>query len=211
MEFLTQQNRRNLGDAIPASESILATDKRVVILGGGDTGADCLGTTHRQRAFSVHQFEILPRPPKVKTGTSHEEGGERRWSVLTKRFTGADGRVTELHGVEVEWLPPAQNGGRPTMREVPGTEFSQPVDLVLLAMGFLGPVRPGLLTDLGVEFNERNAVKRDERYMTSVPGVFVAGDMTRGASLVVWAIWEGREAARNAHDYLMGGSDEPAR
>jgi glutamate synthase (NADPH) small chain len=207
MDFLTQQNRRNLGDPIPSEVSILATDKRVVILGGGDTGADCLGTSHRQRAFSVHQFEILPKPSKVKIGTSHEEGGERRWSVLTKGFKGDAGRVTELYGAEVEWLPPAQNGGRPMMREVPGTEFSQPVDLVLLAMGFLGPVRSGLLADLGVEFHERGAVKRDERYMTSVPGVFVAGDVTRGASLVVWAIWEGREAARNLHAYLMGAAD----
>ena len=207
MEFLTQQNRRNLGDGIRSEESVLATDKRVVILGGGDTGADCLGTAHRQRALSVHQFEILPRPPKVKTGTSHEEGGERRWSVLTKRFVGRDGKVSELHGVEVEWLPPAQNGGRPIMREVPGSEFSQPVELVLLAMGFLGPQRPGLLTELGLEFNERGAVKRSESYMTSVPGVFVAGDMTRGASLVVWAIWEGREAARNIHAYLMGAAN----
>jgi glutamate synthase (NADPH) small chain len=207
MEFLTQQNRRGLGDAIPSEQSILATDKRVVILGGGDTGADCLGTSHRQRPFSVHQFEILPRPPKVKTGTSHEEGGERRWSVLTKRFSGENGRVSALHGVELEWLPPRQNGGRPEMRELPGTEFTLPVDLVLLAMGFLGPVRPGLLADLGVEINERGAVRRDEHYMTSVPGVFVAGDMTRGASLVVWAIWEGREAARHAHAYLMQGAD----
>jgi glutamate synthase (NADPH/NADH) small chain len=155
----------------------------------------------------VHQFEILPKPSKVKTGTSHEEGGERRWSVLTKGFSGSKGRVKELHGVSVEWLPPETNGGRPVMREIPGTEFTTPVDLVLLAMGFLGPVRPGLLVDLGVEFNERSAVKRDERYLTSVPGVFVAGDMTRGASLVVWAIWEGREAARNIHAYLLGGGD----
>jgi glutamate synthase (NADPH/NADH) small chain len=207
MDFLTQQNRRNLGDHIPGDRSILATDRRVVILGGGDTGADCLGTSHRQRAFSVHQFEILPKPRKVKSGSSHEEGGTRRWSVLTKGFRGENGRVTELYGCEVEWLPPQGNGGRPVMRELPGTDFSQPVDLVLLAMGFLGPVREGLLADLGVAFNERNAVKRDERYMTTVPGVFVAGDMTRGASLVVWAIWEGREAARHLHAYLIGGSE----
>ncbi|NIP74126.1 MAG: glutamate synthase, partial [Gammaproteobacteria bacterium] len=160
MDYLTQQNRRNRGDAIPTEEAILATDKRVVILGGGDTGADCLGTAHRQRAFSVHQFEILPRPPKVKTGSSHEEGGERRWGVLTKGFRGENGRVRELHGVEVEWLPPETNGGRPVMRELPGTEFSQPVELVLLAMGFLGPVRPGLVDELGVAFNERGALQR---------------------------------------------------
>jgi glutamate synthase (NADPH/NADH) small chain len=207
MDFLTQQNKRNLGDSIDPARAILATGKRVVILGGGDTGADCLGTTHRQGAAEVHQFEILPRPRKVKTGTSHEEGGARRWSVLTKGFRGRNGRVSELYGVEVEWLPPTGNGKTPTMRELPGTEFSQPVELVLLAMGFLGPVRNGLLEELGVAFNERNAVQRDENYMTSQPGVFVAGDMTRGASLVVWAIWEGREAARGIHRYLMDRTD----
>ena len=207
MEFLIQQDRRNYGDVIPAEQAILATGKRVVILGGGDTGADCLGTSHRQRPASVHQFEILPKPKKVKTGTSHEEGGVRRWSVLTQGFRGEDGQVRELHGVEVEWLPPQGNGGGPVMREIPGTEFSQPVDLVLLAMGFLGPLREGLLTELGVAMNERNAIARDENYMTSLPGVFVAGDATRGASLVVWAIWEGREAARSIHRYLMGGAE----
>ncbi len=207
MEFLIQQDRRNYGDVIPAEQAILATGKRVVILGGGDTGADCLGTSHRQRPASVHQFEILPKPKKVKTGTSHEEGGVRRWSALTQGFRGEDGQVRELHGVEVEWLPPQGNGRGPVMREIPGSEFSQPVDLVLLAMGFLGPLREGLLTELGVAINERDAIARDENYMTSLPGVFVAGDATRGASLVVWAIWEGREAARSIHRYLMGGAD----
>ena len=203
MAFLTQQNRRGAGEEIPESDAILATNKRVVVLGGGDTGADCVGTSHRQGALDVHSFELLPKPAKVKYATSHEEGGHRRWGVLTKGFTGDDqGNVKELHAVEVEWLPPEQPGGRPVMKEVPGTEFSQPVDLVLLAMGFLGPRREGLLTDLGVEFNERGAVKRDEDYMTSVPGVFVAGDMTRGASLVVWAIREGRDAALGVHRYL---------
>jgi glutamate synthase (NADPH/NADH) small chain len=203
MEFLPQQNRRNFGESIPVEQEILATGKRVLILGGGDTGADCLGTSHRQGAREVHQFEILPKPTKLRYSSSHEEGGIRRWSVLTKGFRGANGQVKELYGVEVEWLPPQTPGDRPRMVEKPGTEFSQPVDLVLLAMGFLGPIKEGLLTDLGVEFNERGAVKRDDTYMTSVPGVFVAGDMTRGASLVVWAIWEGREAARHIHRYLM--------
>ena len=205
MDFLTQQNRRNLGDIILPAEAILATDRQVVILGGGDTGADCLGTSHRQNAAGVHQFEILPQPPKVKTGTSHEEGGERRWSVLTKGFRGEDGRVRELYGVEVEWLSPEANGAPPTMREIPGTEFTQPAELVLLAMGFLGPVRGGLLEQLGVALNERGAVQRDDTFMTSVPGIFVAGDITRGASLVVWAIAEGRQAAEAIQAYLMRG------
>jgi len=205
MDFLAQQNRRNFGDPVDPAQSILATGKRVLILGGGDTGADCLGTSHRQRAQEVHQFEILPKPAKLKSSSSHDEGGIRRWSVLTKGFRGEHGQIEELYGAEVEWLPPEQPGGRPRMRELPGTEFSQPVDLVLMAMGFLGPVRGGLLTDLGVAFHERGAVARDANYMTSVPGVFVAGDMARGASLVVWAIWEGREAARCMHDFLTRG------
>lgn len=202
MEFLTQQNRRNFGEEIPADEAILATHKKVVVLGGGDTGSDCVGTAHRQDAFGVHSFELLPKPDHVNVSSSHEEGGERRWGVLTKGFRGENGRIGELYGVDVEWLPPETPGGRPVMREVPGSEFTQPVDLVLLAMGFTGPVREGLLSELGVELNERGAVKRDESYMTSKPGVFVAGDMTRGASLVVWAIWEGREAARCIDAFL---------
>ncbi|MCZ6728609.1 MAG: glutamate synthase subunit beta [SAR324 cluster bacterium] len=206
MEFLTQQNRRNFGDSITGAEAILATNKRVVILGGGDTGSDCLGTSHRQEAFQVHSFELLPKPEQVKTSSSHEEGGERRWSVLTKGFRGKDGQVAELYGVEVEWLPPEEKGGRPIMREVPDTEFTQPVQLVLLAMGFTGPVRTGLIEELGVELNEHGAVRRDENYMTNRPGVFTAGDMTRGASLVVWAIWEGREAARCIDAYLSASN-----
>ena len=203
MDFLVQQNKRDLGDTIAEGDAILATGKKVVILGGGDTGADCLGTSHRQGAAEVHQYEIMPKPSKVKSGTSHEEGGERRWSVLTKGFSGENGKVTALHGVEVEWIPPTEPGGRFEMREKPGTEFTQPVDLVLMAMGFLGPKKQGLLSELGVAWNERNAVQRDADYMTTVPGVFVAGDMTRGASLVVWAIHEGRQAASSIHDYLM--------
>ena len=203
MDFLPQQNRRNLGDTVPESEAILATNRRVVILGGGDTGSDCLGTSHRQGAFEVHSFELLAQPKKVKTSSSHEEGGTRRWGVLTKGFRGSKGRVEELYGVDVEWLPPETKGGRPLMREVPGSEFTQPVDLVLLAMGFTGPVKEGLLTNLRVAFDDRGAVARNENYMTNIPGVFVAGDVTRGASLVVWAIWEGREAARCIDAYLM--------
>ena len=204
MDFLTQQNRRNFGEDIPPEEAILATHKKVVVLGGGDTGSDCVGTAHRQGDFELHSFELLPKPEKVKTSSSHEEGGERRWSVLTKGFRSKEGKVTELYGVDVEWLPPQEPGGRPVMREVAGSEFTQPVELVLLAMGFTGPLREGLLSELGVELNERGAVKRDENYMTSKPGVFVAGDMSRGASLVVWAIAEGREAAQGIHEYLSG-------
>jgi glutamate synthase (NADPH/NADH) small chain len=202
MDFLPQQNRRNQGDILPPDEDILATGKTVVVLGGGDTGSDCIGTSHRQGAREVLNFELLGKPPKVKTSTSHEEGGQRRWGVLTKGFEGKDGRVTALRAVEVEWVMPGNNGGPPQMREIPGSEFVQPADLVLLAMGFTGPVWNGLLTDLGVAATERGAVQRDRNYMTSQRGIFVAGDMTRGASLVVWAIAEGREAATAIDRYL---------
>lgn len=203
MEFLTQQNRRVRGDTVADDIAVLATDKRVVILGGGDTGSDCLGTSHRQGAKEIHQFEILPKPDPLKSSSSHDEGGHRRWNVLTKAFRGDNGRVKALDGCEIEWVP--GGNGRPAMKEVPGTEFTLPVDLVLLAMGFLGPVKTGLLEQLGVEFNERGAVKRDAHHMTSVPGVFAAGDIARGASLVVWAIAEGREAAAHIDLYLSQG------
>ena len=203
MEYLTQQNRRNFAEIVPEQEGILATGKRVVILGGGDTGSDCLGTSHRQGATSVSQFEIMPRPVPLKVSSSHKEGGTRRFCVLTKGFSGDDGQVRELHGVEIEWVA-TEPGGRMSMREIPGTEFTEPVDLVLLAMGFLGPRKSRLLEELTLKMNERGAVWRDESYQSSHPAVFVAGDMTRGASLVVWAIWEGREAARNIHQYLSG-------
>jgi glutamate synthase (NADPH/NADH) small chain len=200
MDFLTQQNRRNRGEKLDQRQDILATGKRVLILGGGDTGADCLGTSHRQGAKEIHQFEILPKPKVVKSGSSHEEGGIRRWSVMTKAFKGGNGHIQELSGCEVEWVTGAN--GKFQMKEVSGTAFTQPVDLVLLAMGFLGPIKTGMIEQLGVELNDRGAVKRDANYMTSVPGVFTAGDMNRGASLVVWAIWEGREAARCIDEYL---------
>ena len=200
MDFLTQQNRRNRGDKLPKGQDILATGKRVLILGGGDTGADCLGTSHRQGAKEIHQFEILPKPKYLKYSSSHEEGGIRKWSVLTKAFRGDNGHVQELSGCEIEWV--SGPNGKFQMKEAAGTAFNQPVDLVLLAMGFLGPIKTGMLEQFGVEMNERGAVKRDANYMTSVPGVFTAGDMNRGASLVVWAIWEGREAARCIDEYL---------
>jgi len=222
MEFLPLQNRRCAGDEIPDAEFISARDKRVVILGGGDTGADCLGTVHRQGARSVHQMEILPRPPDqrasdnpwpqypnvYRVSSAHEEGGERVYAISTKRFLGDEhGRVVGLEAVRVEV---AREGGRPVFREVPGSEHTMPCELVLLAMGFLGPERQGMLEKLGVRLTERGNVWRDANWMTSAPGVFTAGDMQRGQSLIVWAIAEGRSAARGVDQYLMGRSDLPA-
>jgi glutamate synthase (NADPH/NADH) small chain len=201
-----------LGRLSPVS----AAGKRVVIVGGGDTGADCLGTSHRQKPLSVHQFELLPQPPperapstpwplwpmQLRTESSHEEGGIREWSVATTRFTGDEqGNVKQLHGVRV--------GPPPKFEPIPGTEFTLDADLVLLAMGFLGPVKGGLLDSLGVKLDARSNVQANESYMTSVPGVFAAGDMRRGQSLVVWAIAEGRHAARGIDQYLMGSSKLP--
>jgi len=222
MEYLPLQNRRCEGDVIPDDRFITAAGKRVVIIGGGDTGADCLGTVHRQGAVSVHQFELLPRPPDrrapdnpwpqwpnvFRVSSAHEEGGERVYAVSTQRFSGDEGgHVQRLHAVRVEMV---REGGRLDFRPIPGAEFLLDVDLVLLAMGFLGPERPGMLADLGVRLTERGQVWRDERWMTSVPGVFTCGDMQRGQSLVVWAIAEGRAAARGVDQYLMGASGLPA-
>ncbi|MFI5266424.1 MAG: glutamate synthase subunit beta [Chloroflexota bacterium] len=222
MEFLPQQNRRVSGlDEI--AEPILATGKKVVILGGGDTGADCLGTCHRQGAAEVYQFELLPKPPDDRTpempwpnwpmilrsSTSHEEGGIRDWSINTKSLSGdGHGNLKKLHGVRLDWVP--GDDGRLQMKEIAGSEFELDCDLVLLALGFLGPEKPGMLSDLGLELDPRGNVKVDESYMSSVPGVFSAGDMRRGQSLVVWAIWEGREAARGVDKYLMGETALPA-
>jgi glutamate synthase (NADPH/NADH) small chain len=211
MEFLPQQNRRCEGDSVPDAEGILATGKRVVIIGGGDTGADCLGTCHRQGALSVTQFELLPKPPddrspstpwplwpmQLRVESSHEEGGMRDWSVSTVKFTGDEhGRVRQLHAVRVD----------AKLNPISGTEFSMDADLVLLAMGFLGPVKNGLVERLGVKLDARGNVSTDDRHMSSIPGVFAAGDMRRGQSLVVWAIAEGRKAARGIDLYLMGES-----
>jgi glutamate synthase (NADPH) small chain len=221
MEFLTQQNQVVAGDKV--NEQILATGKNVVVLGGGDTGSDCLGTSHRQGARHVAQYELLPEPPeevnkeitwpnwpiKLRTSSSQEEGGERDYAILTKRFSGdAEGRVKKLHGVRVSWEPGAD--GRMQMIEQPGTEFEVDADLVLLAMGFTGPEKNPLITDLGLELDERGNVKADSTYETSVPGVFACGDLRRGQSLVVWAIWEGREAARGVDAFLRGSTDLPA-
>jgi glutamate synthase (NADPH/NADH) small chain len=222
MEFLPQQNKIVAGDTI--TNQIMATGKRVIILGGGDTGSDCLGTSNRQGAASVHQFELLPQPPDtrtngvapwpywpmiLRTSSSHEEGVVRDFSINTKHFSGDEhGNVKQLHGVRLEWVK--DDTGRMTMREIPGSEFEIDCELVLLALGFLGPEKPGLLTDLGVTLDERGNVKVDKTYMSSVPGVFASGDMRRGQSLVVWAIWEGRECARGVDAYLMGATDLPA-
>jgi glutamate synthase (NADPH/NADH) small chain len=222
MEFLPQQNKVVAGDTIP--NQITATGKRVIILGGGDTGSDCLGTSNRQGATSVHQFELLPQPPEsrtngvapwpfwpmiLRTSSSHEEGVVRDWSINTKSFSGdAQGNVKQLHGVRLEWAPGPD--GRMNMKEVPGSELTLDCDLVLLALGFLGPEKPGLLTDLGVKLDARGNVEADARYMSSVPGVFACGDLRRGQSLVVWAIWEGRECARGVDAFLMGRSDLPS-
>ena len=222
MEYLTLQNRRSEGDAIADADFISAEGKHVIIIGGGDTGADCLGTAHRQKARSVHQFELLPTPPKdraasnpwpewpqiFRVSSAHEEGGERLYSVSTQRFSGnGDGRVKALHAVKVE---PVQKDGRTAFEPVAGSEFELPAELVLLAMGFVGPEKGQLLGDLGVDLSARGNVARDAKWMTNVPGVFTAGDMQRGQSLIVWAIAEGRSAARAIDEHLMGASKLPA-
>jgi len=224
MDYLTQQNKRVAGDsedrAAPRG-TISATGKHVVVIGGGDTGADCIGTSARQSAASITQIEIMPKPPehenkgltwpnwphKLRTAPAHYEGCERDWAVLTKRAVGENGRVTALDCVRVECVHEA---GRMQMREVAGSEFQMKADLVLLAMGFLGPRKAGLLETSGVALDARGNVRADtEAYQTSVPKVFAAGDMRRGQSLVVWAIREGRQCARAVDEFLMGSSTLP--
>jgi glutamate synthase (NADPH/NADH) small chain len=221
MDYLPLQNKRCEGDVIPDDKFITAEGKRVVIIGGGDTGADCLGTAHRQGAASIVQFELLPQPPAeraadnpwpnwpniFRTSSAHEEGGTREYSVLTKQFTGEDGRVKKLHAVRLQFVD--DGTGRKKMVELPDSDFELHADLVLLAMGFLGPERKGMLDQLGVAINERGNVTTDAEKMTSTPGIFAAGDMSRGQSLVVWAIREGRQAARFIDKYLMGSTDLP--
>ena len=222
MEYLTLQNRRCEGEKVPASTFITAKDKHVIIIGGGDTGADCLGTAHRQGARSISQLELLPQPPNeraannpwplwpniFRVSTAHEEGGERLYSIATDRFVGDDtGHVTSLESHHVTM---ASKNGRMELEAVADSETTLQADLVLLAMGFLGPETNGLLQELGVKVTERGNVWRDANWMTSVPGVFTAGDMQRGQSLIVWAIAEGRSAARGVDLYLMGSSDLPA-
>jgi glutamate synthase (NADPH/NADH) small chain len=209
MDFLPQANKRSAGDVLDPSLDILATGKRVIIIGGGDTGADCLGTVHRQKPISVHQFEIMPMPPadrspstpwplwpmQLRVEGAHEEGGIREWSVATTKFTGdANGNIRQLHGIKVD--PPPRFGS------IRGTEFVMDADLVLLAMGFTGPVRGGMLEQLGVKLDPRGNVETGLDCMSSVPGIFAAGDMRRGQSLVVWAIAEGRKAAAAVDKYV---------
>src|SRR5579884_4471355 len=227
MDYLPLQNKRNLGDTIADEQFISAKDKNVIILGGGDTGADCLGTAQRQGARSIRQFELLPRPPEGRTdempwpqypmiyrvSSAHEEaawqyGGDvRDYSINTKSFSGENGAVKKLHAVRLEWNK--SSDGRWQMKEVPGSEFTMDCDLCLLAMGFVHPEHPGPIQQLGLKLDARGNVQVGEDYQTSVPGVFSAGDMRRGQSLIVWAISEGRCAAHGVDKYLMGRSELP--
>jgi len=223
MDFLTPATKRVLGDSV---EIISAKNKHVVVIGGGDTGADCVGTSVRQGAKHIVQFELLPKPPVDRTSdmpwpywpmilrssTSHEEAATvqgkeeiRQWAINTKSFTGENGVVKTLHGVKLEWSHASD--GRLRMNEIPGSEFAISCDLCLLAMGFIGPEKTGMIEQFGVKLDVRGNVQVDENYMSSVPGVFAAGDMRRGQSLVVWAISEGRQAARCVDQFLMGYSD----
>lgn len=208
MDFLVQQNMRLSGEDIDGMEEIDAAGRNVLILGGGDTGADCLGTALRQGARKVYQYEIMPRPPEERPGdqpwpawpdimresSSHKEGGERRWGVSTKAFKGKEGHVVEASGVEVEWT--GNEDGSTKMKELKDGKFSVKVDLVLLALGFVGPGRVPYLEDLGLELDERGNIKIDEHGMTSIEGVFAAGDLARGQSLIVRAICDGKHTAR---------------
>jgi glutamate synthase (NADPH/NADH) small chain len=211
MDYLTQQNKRVAGDS-DLGEPITAKGKRVVIIGGGDTGSDCLGTAHRQGSIETHQFELLPEPPpqradstpwplwpmQLRTSHAHEEGCDRQWSVSTTKFTGHNGHVTKLHAHRVAF----ENG---KFMPIPDTEFTMDVDLVLLAMGFTGPVKNGLLDSLGVQYDARGAVAVNEQFMSNLDGVFAGGDTKRGASLIVWAIAEGRKMAAGIDAYLKAG------
>jgi glutamate synthase (NADPH) small chain len=224
MDYLMQSNQRTSGAKIPADRVIDAKGKKVLVIGGGDTGSDCVGTAHRQGASLVVQIELLPKPPEcrdqqfpwpkypllLKTSSSHEEGGQREWAVLTKRFIGGKGRVKKLECIRLDF---SQKDARncALMREMPGTEFTIETDLVVLAMGFVHPEHKGLVEKLKIELDNRGNVKTDDNYQTTVPKVFAAGDMRRGQSLIVWAIAEGRAAAHHIDTYLMGRSNLPAR
>ena len=222
MDFLTPNNKKVAGDPADRLGWIDAKGKHVIVIGGGDTGSDCIGTSTRMGAASITQLEILPQPPehenkgltwpdwplKLRTSSSQEEGCERDWAVLTKRLSGRNGKVEKLHAVQVEWVKGPD--GRLAMRDKPGSEFELKATLVLLAMGFVGPVRGGLLEQLGVALDARgNVAANTETYQTSIPKVFSAGDMRRGQSLVVWAIREGRQAARAVDHFLMGRTELP--
>lgn len=220
MEYLIQSNKKIRGNVI-YNELINAKDKRVVVIGGGDTGADCVGVAHRQGASSIMQIEIMPKPPicrtqdypwpkyplMFKSSTSHEEGGQRDWSVLTKRFIGENGKVKKLSCVRVEFKKDTH--GAPVMQEVPESGFEIEADMVILALGFLHPEKKGIIQELEITLDQRGNVKTDNNFMTSNKGVFACGDMHRGQSLVVWAIFEGRSAAYHIDKYLMGESILP--
>jgi glutamate synthase (NADPH/NADH) small chain len=222
MDFLPQQNKRVAGDPAEVAGTLKATGCDVVVIGGGDTGSDCIGTSNRHGARSVTQLEIMPKPPEartedmpwpywpmiLRTSSSHEEGAQREFSVNTRRFIGRDGHVTGLECVRVEWT--TDESGRPTLREVAGSEFQIKADLVFLAMGFLGPEKNPLLDGFGVGVTDRGNVAVGEDYQTKVDGIFACGDARRGQSLVVWAIWEGRECARGVDAYLMGATHLPS-
>ena len=214
MEFLPQQNRRVSDEPLGNVKQILAGGKHVIVIGGGDTGSDCIGTSNRQGALSVTQLEILPEPPekenkaltwpdwplKLRTSSSHEEGVERDFAVMSQKFSGEDGKVKALHCIRVD----------ARMQPIAGTEFALPADLVLLAMGFLGPVQDGMIEELGVELDKRGNVAADVKsYKSSLDKVFACGDMRRGQSLVVWAIREGRQCARSIDEFLMGETTLP--
>lgn len=222
MEFLSQQIRKMDGEVFSPETTIDAKGKTVVVIGGGDTGSDCLGTSIRQGAKAVYQFELLPKPPAdtdpanpwpdypriYRTSTSHEEGGIRRWCITTKEFVGKDGVLTGLSGAEVSWSTP-ENGGRPQMQLVPGSDFEMECDIVLLAMGFVHAQHPGMVEDFGVSLDPRGNVTCGKNMMTDVDGVFVAGDANTGASLVVRGIAAGRRVAHYVDGYLMGESVLP--
>ncbi len=225
MDFLTRQNRLNAGDDLAALGlgPLSARGKQVVVIGGGDTGSDCIGTSLRQKAKSVVNFEAVAMPPagrpehqpwpyypmRLRTSSSHEEGGERHWSILTKKFIGEGGRVKELVTVEIDMAP--QPNGPPKIIERPGTERRWPADLVLIAIGYSGPETNTIAKQLGLATTPQGAIQTDNHYMTSTPGIFCAGDAHRGQSLIVWAISEGREAAREVDIFLMGESLLPAK
>jgi glutamate synthase (NADPH/NADH) small chain len=214
MDYLRQQNKRVRGDFIPEVELIKAINRKVLVIGGGDTGSDCVGNANRQGAASITQVEILPEPPPGRTGeepwplwprlkktsSSHEEGCERMWGVKTLSFSGEEGKVKRAHAVKVQWEK--DETGREVMKEIPGSEFEIETDLVLIAMGFSHVHQKGLVNDFGVKLNERGNISVNSDFMTSEKGIFSAGDSVRGASLVVWAIHEGREAAKGIHRYL---------
>jgi glutamate synthase (NADPH) small chain len=225
MDFLTQQNGRVSGKTFAPEEELWATGKNVIVIGGGDTGSDCVGTSNRHRAASVTQIEVMAKPPEardastpwpnwpmqLRTSTSHEEGCDRNWAILTKEFIGDEaGELKALRIANMDYIS-AKPGEAPKFQEVPGTERELPCELALLAIGFVHPQHKGMIAELGVDLDERGNVKAGADYQTSVPKVFAAGDMRRGQSLVVWAISEGREAARHVDIFLMGETKLEAR